>query len=203
MSYDFRLFKRRAGEDPHVTAQRDSEEFAATPLDPQKEALKRRVADALITHNPKLEVFQFGYEEIAKHEKISVEEARLKYRHLELNGPEEDSTGIQITLFDDEASVTVPFWHKGDQATDTFRKIWSYLEIISRETGYLIYDPQIDRVFEPATSFEDALACYSGVVSGASPSGLRRRLSWPLLLPVAIIAALGALLLWKQRRLQK
>ncbi len=203
MSYDFRLFKRRAGEDPHVTAQRDFEEFAATPPDPQKEALKRRVAYALIAHNPKLEVFQFDYDEIARHEKIPVEQARLKYRHLELNGPEEDSSGIQITLFDDDASVTVPFWHKGNKATDTFRKIWSYLEIISRETGYLIYDPQIDRVFEPAIGFEDALASYSGVVTGAPPSGPRRRLPWPLLLPIAIIAALGALLLWRQRRLQK
>jgi len=181
MSYDFRLFKRRDGEDPHVTAQRDSEEFAATPLDPQKEALKRRVADALIAHNPKLEVFQFGFEEIAKHEKITVEEARLKYRHLELNGPEEDSTGIQITLFDDEASVTVPFWHEGDKAADTFREIWSYLEIIGRESGYLIYDPQTDRVIDPASGFEDALASYTGVTSRIHqilPTGGSERRPW-------------------------
>lgn len=164
MSYDFRLFRRRAGEDPHITAQRDSKEFAATPPDPQKEALKRRVADALIAHNPKLEVFKFGYEEIAKHEKISVEEARLKYRHLELNGPEEGCNGIQITLFDDEASVTVPFWHEGEKAADTFREIWGYLEIISREADYLIYDPQIDRVIEPSAGFDAALACYAGAM---------------------------------------
>jgi hypothetical protein len=79
MSYDFQLFRPRAGEDPYVTAQRDSEEFADSPPDPQKEALKHRVADALIAHNPKLAVFQFGYEEIAKFEKITVEQARLKY----------------------------------------------------------------------------------------------------------------------------
>ena len=66
--------------------------------------MKRRVADALIAHNPKLEVFQFGYEEIAEFEKITVKQARRKYRHLELNGPEEGTNGIQITLFDDEAS---------------------------------------------------------------------------------------------------
>lgn len=73
MSYDFRLFQRRSGEDPQVTAQRESEEFGATPADPHKEALKRRVADALIAHNPKLEVFQFGYEEIAKRERTTVD----------------------------------------------------------------------------------------------------------------------------------
>ena len=40
MSYDFTLFKPRDGEDPHITAQRDSNEFPSTPPDPQKEALK-------------------------------------------------------------------------------------------------------------------------------------------------------------------
>ena len=58
MSYDFRLFRRRIGEDPLITAQRDPEEFATTPPAPEKEALKRKVADALIANNPKLQVFQ-------------------------------------------------------------------------------------------------------------------------------------------------
>src|ERR1022692_3871161 len=141
MSYDFRLFKRKAGEDPDVTARADSDGLPTTPPDQQKEVLKRRVADALISNNPRLEAFQFDYDAVAKTLKISVEEARLKYRHLELNGPREGTNGIQIILFDDEASVTVPFWHDGDKAADTFREIWSNLETISRETGYLIYDP--------------------------------------------------------------
>lgn len=161
MSYDFILFKPRAGEDPLITAQREPEEFPDSPPDPQKEALKRRVADALIAHNPELEIFQFGYEEIAKYDKITVEEARLKYRHLELNGPE-DGNGIQITLFDDEATVTVPFWHEGDKAGDVLQEIWRYLEIISREAGYVVYDPQLDRIIDPSENFTDTLSRYSG-----------------------------------------
>ncbi len=165
MSYDFRLFKRKAGEDPLVTAHADSDGLPTTPPDPQKEALKRRVADALIARNPRLEIFQFDYDAVAKARKITVEQARLQYRHFELNGPREGANGIQITLFDDEASVTVPFWHKGDKAADTFREIWSYLEIISREASYLIYDPQTDRVFDTSAGFDEALARYTGVVS--------------------------------------
>ena len=164
MSYDFRLFKIKAGEDPHITAHADSDGFPSLPADQQKEALKRRVADALIARNPRLEIFQFDYEAVAKSQKITVEEARLKFRHLELNDLKEGANGIQIILFDDEASVTVPFWHEGDMAAKTFKEIWSYLEIISREAGYLIYDPQSDRIFDTSAGFEDALDYYAGVV---------------------------------------
>jgi hypothetical protein len=164
VSYDFRLFKRKADEDPHETARADSDGFPSLPPDPQKEALKRRLADVLIARNPRLVIFQFDYEAVAKSRKITVEQARLQFRNLELNGPQEGANGIQITLFDDAASVTVPFWHKDDKAADTFREIWSYLEIISREAGYLIYDPQIDRVFDTSAAFDDALAHYTGVV---------------------------------------
>ncbi|MBN2579636.1 MAG: hypothetical protein JXB10_11655 [Pirellulales bacterium] len=66
-------------------------------------------------------------------------------------------------LFDDEASVAVPFWHEGNKAAETFREIWTYLEIISREAGYLIYDPQLERVINPTADFEEALACYTKV----------------------------------------
>jgi hypothetical protein len=181
MSYDFRLIKPRRGEDPHVTAQRDSEEFGTTPPDPLKEDLKRRIADALITHNPKLEIFQFGFDEIAKYENITVEQARVKYRHLELNGPEEDYSGIQILLFDDEASVSVPFWHEGDKAVAAFRELWSYLEIIRRETGYVIYDTQIERILATASDFDDALVHYTGVVGKIHetfPQGSSGRRPW-------------------------
>jgi Sel1 repeat len=162
MSYDFRLFKRKANEDPLDTARAYSG-FSLPPPEPQKEAMKRRVADALIARNLQLHVVQFDYAAVAKARKISEGEARIRLRHLELNGPEENCNGIQITLFDDEASVTVPFCHEGDKAADTFREIWRYLEIISREADYLVYDPQIDRVIDPSAGFEDALACYAAM----------------------------------------
>ncbi len=164
MSYDFRLFTRQVDEDPLVTAQCDPEEFAATPLDPQREALKRKVADALISFDPDLAVFSFDYDKIAERENISVDFAHLQHRHLELNGSEEDRSGIQITLYDDEAAVTVPYWHEGEGAADVFRRIWSYLEIISCETGYLIYDQQTDQVLDLSDGFDQALGCYEDAI---------------------------------------
>ena len=170
MSYDFKLFKRRAGEDVLDTARADTDCFSMSQPDPQKEALKRKVADALINQHSKLQVFPFDYDAVAKSQKISVEDARLKFRYLELNGPMENCSGIQITLYDDEAAVTVAFWHESDKAADIFREIWSYLNIISREAGYLIYDPQLDRIVDPAAGFDDALACYAGAMREIHPT---------------------------------
>jgi len=182
MSYDFLLRKRKADEEPIVTARADSDGLPTTPPDTQKETLKRKVAGALLTRNPQLQIFQFDYAAVAKLQKISEEQARITFRHLELNGPEENCNGIQITLFDDEATVTVPFWHRGDKAADAFREIWEYLEIISREAGYLIYDPQIDRLIDPSADFADTLACYTGALQQIqktlSVGGTDRRQWW-------------------------
>lgn len=68
--------------------------------------------------------------------------------------------------------MTVPFWHADTKAENTFREIWNYLQIIARETGYVIYDPQIDRIIDLSTDFDDSLACYTGVMSGMSESPL-------------------------------
>jgi hypothetical protein len=148
MSYDIRLFKPRPHEDPLVTARTEADEdFPLTPPDPEKETLKRRVAAALIAASPLLQSYEFDYEAIAKFRKISVEEARLQYRHIELNGPD-NGNGIQILLFDDEAAISVPYRHDAAKAEAAFQEIWDYSRIIQRETGYVIYDPQLDEILD-------------------------------------------------------
>jgi hypothetical protein len=115
MSYDFRLFPARKDEDPLATARQEEEEFSITHFDPEREAIKREVASALIAINPAFEPFQFDYAEIAKFEGTSIDEASLKHRHIELNGPD-NGNGIQITIYEDEAALTVPYWHEGAKA---------------------------------------------------------------------------------------
>jgi hypothetical protein len=41
-------------------------------------------------------------------EGITEDEARVRFRHIELNGAD-DGNGIQITLSDDTADITVPY----------------------------------------------------------------------------------------------
>lgn len=162
LTYDFRLFQQRPGEEPNVTAQVNNSSFPATPPDPQKEARKRRIADALIAFNPQFQVRQFSYDQIAQFERLSVDAAKSKYRHLELNGPE-GGNGIQIVLRDEDASVTVPFWHEGQKAADAFQELCRFLEIICREAGFCAYDSQLRGIVDPSNGKEQ-LAHYNAIV---------------------------------------
>ena len=167
MSYDFRLFLPQPGLDPLVAAQsesdEESEEINPGPPVPAKETRKRAIAVALKKADPSLEAFRFRFEEIATFQKIGVEEAKLRFRHMELNGPE-DGPGIQITLFDDGASLTVPYWHRGKKAKTVFAQVWEYLKIMNQVGGYQIYDPQMECVVHLDSDLERATTCYTDVV---------------------------------------
>jgi GNAT superfamily N-acetyltransferase len=163
LRYDFGLFRPRADEAPQVTAMRGHGGLPTTSPDPQKEALKRRVADALIAKHPQLRICQFNFDQIACFEHISVEEARRRHRHLELGRPE-GGNGIEIVLHDDEATVSVPYWHTGEKAAEAFLELSRYLEIIRRETGYVVYDNQIGRMLAPTEDCTEALVRYNEIV---------------------------------------
>jgi|SRR5688572_22023455 len=132
---------------------------------PEREEIKQTTAASLMAVNPQLTVFQLRYEEIAAFEKISMEEARKRYRYVELNGPE-GGNGIQITLHDNSAAVTVPFWQEGKKAEGVFSEILTYLQIIRRETGYDVFDPQTDKKLDLSLGLEESLACYQVCSSG-------------------------------------
>ena len=114
--------------------------------------------------NPSLEPFSFGFAEIAQSESISIEEARVRWRHIELNG-RDDGNGIQIIIYDDSVTITVPYWHHGDAAQRVFDEIWIYLRLL-QETGDLtIADPQIDKFVDLRTDQPAVVARYSAVVA--------------------------------------
>jgi GNAT superfamily N-acetyltransferase len=163
LTYDFRLLKPRPGENPEVTIRRDPEAVSTGSLEPQKEALKRRIANELVAANLKLRIEEIPYGRIAAFEHISEEVARRKYRQVELNAPEGDK-GLQIILRDDDALVMVPLWHEGKKAAEVFRDVWTCLELIRRATNYLCYDPQLGRVFELTAGEAAALECYEQLV---------------------------------------
>jgi len=164
MSYDINLVRIPRGADPQtivdasIVMDEDAELNPGEP-DPAKEQTKRRLAAALQAINPVLQAFPFDYSDLARIQKVTEEEARRRFRHIELNGPQ-DGNGIQITLLDDTATITVPYWHQVERAQQAWREIWSYLEVMEGEGGFHAYDPQLERVLSLRTDFQRVLTKY-------------------------------------------
>ena len=168
MSYDLHLVPRSVAADTLAYArsllERETDEINPGPPVLEKEKRKQQLAAALIRENPQLVPFPFGYAMIAAKYGYTEAVARVRYRHIELNGPDEGN-GIQITLYDDTADITVPYWHQPHKAERVFREIWGYLGILEREAGLAVYDPQLDRLVDLAVDFLTVLERYGSVVA--------------------------------------
>jgi len=179
MSYDLHLFSPQAGVDltecAVMSCEEAAEELPDHAIDTAAEDRKRRLVVALKRAVPHLEPFRFDYAEIAKLEGISEDAARRRFRHVELNGPD-DGGGVQVTLFDQHASVTVPYWHSGERAVGVFREIWTCLATLEREAGLRTYDPQLEQVIRLQDDFDRVLSRYAdGVDLTLRTAGLARR----------------------------
>ena len=180
MSYDLHLV--RAG----MTAI-DAAELVLGDVDPDNpnpgafspaaEARKAHLTQALRSVNPALEPFAFDYAEIARFLNISEEDARLKWRHIELNGPD-GGNGIQITLHDETATVTVPYWHHGIAANTVWEEIWTYLTVLKTDGGLDVYDPQLDRILDLSTDLGAVLSTYGGVVGSVDQVAAKLKKPW-------------------------
>lgn len=166
MSYDLFLFRPKPNVDLLKTVEQlyenESEEINPGLPTGENEKQKHALAQTLINLNPQLEIFKFGFKEIADMEGITEGEARVKFRHLELNSAD-NGNGVQITLFDDTAEVSVPYWHNGDAAIQVFEEIWSYLKILEVQGNFATYDPQIEQILNLEKDFSLVLETYEGV----------------------------------------
>lgn len=147
MSYDIYCYKSKLDRPDLEEAQNAIEVNEETEIISDPET-KRKIAKALTLYNPRLESFDFDYQEIAKQEGTTIDEAKKVFSHIELNTPEGDFA-TQITIFDNNVSITVPYWYSGDNAREVFDKIYDYTKVIRQTAGYFVYDPQIDKVFDP------------------------------------------------------
>jgi hypothetical protein len=168
MSYDLHLFQPVVGQEPLATAQAqlkvETEVINPGPPDAHAEMRKQQLTRALIAENPALEPYEFGYAEIARSSGISQDEARIRYRHVELNGPE-NGNGIQITLCDASADMTIPYWHQPPAARQVFDEVWRYLRVLHQSGGFFVYDPQLDRVIDLDADLPEVTREYGRVVA--------------------------------------
>jgi hypothetical protein len=157
MSYALILFRPTTGCDPRTLTREDALEEGAR--DPVKESMKRKIADALIALDSRLEERERDWDEVSALHKLRVDAAYQRARALELTDASPGGSGVQITLFDDHAAVTIPYWHQGGAAREQLARVWRYLDLMCETTGYEVFDVELDRAIARG-AFEDVLASY-------------------------------------------
>jgi len=136
VSYDFILLHRQPGQswDEVLEAtERRVEQETDPPFSPSARAWAERIADRLQAIDPQLERF-------------------TSQHSIDLDRP--DNTGVQVSLFEHELAVTVPYWHTGRAARAVMELVWTYLAILEQETGWETYDPQLGRGLDRARDLE-------------------------------------------------
>jgi hypothetical protein len=122
-----------------------SEEHNRQPPDPEFQRRKRAIVDALLEDFPELEGVELDYAAIARSDDITEEEARRRYNWLAVTAPAEGS-GIQIAVYDTFATMEL-----GAAGTDEdWEDVWRYLEVMVREGGFVVWDPQGSDVMDLA-----------------------------------------------------
>ena len=58
-----------------------------------------------------------------------------------------DETGIQISFFHRELSLSVPYWHSGPEAEALIARLRQVVSVIERVSGLTAYDPQAEAPF--------------------------------------------------------
>jgi hypothetical protein len=127
VSYDLYMLTPEPGVDPGETL----EQLAESPAPPNADASARqiRLATALRTADPRFE--QFDYEQDG-------------VPGIELSA----EPGFQVSLMPDHASISFPYWDSLDPA-ELSRDIARVAKLIAAETGWQLYDPQLDRFIDP------------------------------------------------------
>lgn len=165
MSYDFHLGIPRDGETLDEMAERVWDSGQGASSNPEADVRRRELAEALVMSSPKLELFIPDPEEYARQASISLDEAKKRCNYWELNVPEDDPSGIQIEIYEEGVSISIPFWHV-ERAFEFMREVWGYLEVIERHAGYKTFDPQLERLLDLSSDFEEVATLYRGVAEG-------------------------------------
>jgi len=120
-----------------MAAEAEETRMRAAP-DPDAERRKRALVEALLANCPELEGGAPDYAALARAGDISEAEARRRYRWWTVAGPDEGA-GIEITLYDSYVSIDMPASSGTEQ---DWEDVWQYLEVLVREGGYVVWDPQ-------------------------------------------------------------
>ncbi|MBX3066035.1 MAG: hypothetical protein KF726_23855 [Anaerolineae bacterium] len=153
MSYDFLLFELEPGLSLHAALEKleiRSVDNEHSSFDPQNTTVQQ-IISALLQKNPHLVV-------------QTIKQSAIP--HIELNDPTNDR-GIQISIFAEEISITVPYWHEMSTSKSVFAEIEGYLQTIQALSHYAIYDRQMDQIIDLKNDLGFSLDYYDMIMAQA------------------------------------
>lgn len=86
-----------------------------------------------------------AWDRIVPQARVLLGEVDITECEQESRDPSHTGTGIDLSVFGDEVSITVPYWHAGDDAAVVLGKVFTLSAIVEKETGLTAYDPQMER----------------------------------------------------------
>ena len=123
-------------------------DFIPDPWTAEENARREAIVAALMTCNPTLSRANPDFGKMAVSRRISVEQARAHNQHASLNPPVGD-LAIQVKIWQNSASISVPYRYQGDESKQVFQKVLIYLKVIRNTAGYFAFDPQTGNAFDP------------------------------------------------------
>jgi hypothetical protein len=122
VSYDNHLVLVRPGETVRDAARREQ---ALTMFSPQEMKTRNdRIVAAMNTRYPEFEKFESDH-------------------HIELNDVK-GGTGIQVGLYADSGSISVPYWHN-ENAASVLQKVGDVLSTVLDNSEFRAFDPQTEQ----------------------------------------------------------
>lgn len=77
-----------------------------------------------------------------------------------------EATGIQVSYFGREASVTVPYWYRGEAARSIVDQLYKLGGVVQEASGLLGYDPQLELALpDAAAHMDEAVRCFEQVTA--------------------------------------
>jgi hypothetical protein len=176
MSYDLYLFPRRAGLDDQELIDaweqevEEREELNPGALDAVLEERKAALAARLQEALPAFRRQVADYDEVARVLGVSVREARRQYRHIDL----EDDLGVSVALYDTEVAINIPFAPGDDTSApempqrarhEALRRALAAGGLLQGATGWVVYDPQLERLVDPKVDAREIGTVYHEAAS--------------------------------------
>ena len=115
------------------------------PPDPEIERRKGALVEALLEECPELEGGEVDHAALARGLGISEDESRQQHHWWQVVSPEEGAA-IQITLYDSYVDIDA----SRVSTDEDWEDLWQYLEILVREGGFVVWDPQGPNVVDLA-----------------------------------------------------